>query len=248
MDHNLGKNIAELRKSKGWTQAMLAEKLNISDKAVSKWESGFGYPEITLLTKLAEIFELSIDYLMTGKSTAMNRYATNITTSIPVPLIANINHGIDTALQRIYDEGCKTYSWDKSKRNKFGNMQVLFANDATPDGYSVWGLTNCIIDNGRKTIDIDTAIAQSKKSWLDLIHYDGNTITEYWINTGAEPDDFFDDATTRLAFAKLKSSGPYVFLGIFKPTQWMRDPQLIGGKNVKSKTYTLISSKYDRSI
>ena len=163
MDHNLGKNIAELRKSKGWTQAMLAEKLNISDKAVSKWESGFGYPEITLLPKLAEIFEVSIDYLMTGKSTAMNRYATNRTTSIPVPLIANINHGIDTALQRIYDEGCKTYSWDKSKRNKFGNMQILFANGATPEGYSVWGLTNCIIDNGRKTINIDTAITQSKK-------------------------------------------------------------------------------------
>lgn len=46
MEHNLGKNIAELRKSKGWTQATLAEKLNISDKAVSKWESGFDlYPE-----------------------------------------------------------------------------------------------------------------------------------------------------------------------------------------------------------
>ena len=219
MEHNLGKNIAELRKSKGWTQATLAEKLNISDKAVSKWESGFG-----------------------------NKYATNRTTSIPIPLIANINHGIDTALQRIYDEGCKTYSWDKSKRNKFGNMQVLFANGATPEGYSVWGLTNCIIDNGRKTIDIDTAITQSKKSWLDLIHYDGNTITEYWINTGAEHDDFFDDATTRLAFAKLKSSGSYMFLGIFKPTQWTRESKLIGGKSVKSKTYTLISSKYDRSI
>lgn len=248
MEHSIAKTITSLRKAKGWTQVQLAAKLNVSDKAVSKWESDAGYPEITIFPKLAEIFDVTIDYIMTGKNTAMNTYTTNRLTTLPIPLVANFNHGIDTALQRIYDAGCRTYDWDKSKRNKFGNMQVLFANGATPEGYSVWGLTNCIIDNGRKTIDIDTAIAQSKKSWLDLIHYDGNTITEYWINTGAELDDFFDDATTRLAFAKLKSSGPYVFLGIFKPTQWMHEPQLIGGKSVKSKTYTLISSKYDKSI
>lgn len=38
-NHSIGKTIAELRKKKGWTQAELAEKLNVSDKAVSKWES-----------------------------------------------------------------------------------------------------------------------------------------------------------------------------------------------------------------
>lgn len=44
--HSIGKTIAELRKAKGWTQVELAERLNISDKAVSKWESEAGYPEI----------------------------------------------------------------------------------------------------------------------------------------------------------------------------------------------------------
>ena len=70
MAHSIGKTIAELRKAKGWTQIELAEKLNVSDKAVSKWESEGGFPEITQLPVLAKIFDVSIDYLMTGKETA----------------------------------------------------------------------------------------------------------------------------------------------------------------------------------
>ncbi len=69
MAHSIGKTIAELRKAKGWTQIELAEKLNVSDKAVSKWESEGGFPEITQLPMLAKIFDVSIDYLMTGKET-----------------------------------------------------------------------------------------------------------------------------------------------------------------------------------
>ena len=68
MAHSIGKTIAELRKAKGWTQVELAEKLGVSDKAVSKWESEGGFPEITQLPVLASIFEVSIDYLMTGKT------------------------------------------------------------------------------------------------------------------------------------------------------------------------------------
>lgn len=65
--HSVGKAIAVLRKEKGYTQAGLAKKLNITDKAVSKWESEAGFPEISQLPALAEIFEVTIDYLMTGK-------------------------------------------------------------------------------------------------------------------------------------------------------------------------------------
>ena len=67
MAHSIGKTIAELRKAKGWTQVELAEKLGVSDKAVSKWESEGGFPEITQLPVLASIFDVSIDYLMIGK-------------------------------------------------------------------------------------------------------------------------------------------------------------------------------------
>lgn len=49
------------------TQSALAARLNISDKAVSKWENGVGYPEITMLPLLAEIFSVPIDYFFKSK-------------------------------------------------------------------------------------------------------------------------------------------------------------------------------------
>lgn len=62
----LGKMVRKLRIKCGLTQADLAKKLNVSDKAVSKWESGGGYPDITQLPVLSEIFGVSIDYLLKG--------------------------------------------------------------------------------------------------------------------------------------------------------------------------------------
>lgn len=64
---SIGKCIAQLRKNKGWTQLELAEKLGVSDKAISKWESGNGLPEISMFPILAEVFGVTIDFLMTGK-------------------------------------------------------------------------------------------------------------------------------------------------------------------------------------
>lgn len=57
-------NITELRIKKGYTQLKLAEYLNYSDKAVSKWERGESLPDVTVLLKLAEIFGVSLDYLV----------------------------------------------------------------------------------------------------------------------------------------------------------------------------------------
>lgn len=65
----IGKIILRLRKQREWTQAELAKKLCVSDKAVSKWENGNGLPEISQLPMLTEIFGVSIDYLMTGAET-----------------------------------------------------------------------------------------------------------------------------------------------------------------------------------
>lgn len=67
MAHSIGKTIAELRKAKGWTQIELAEKLQVSDKAISKWEKDSGAPSVEFFPALADVFGVSIDYLMTGK-------------------------------------------------------------------------------------------------------------------------------------------------------------------------------------
>ncbi len=60
----VAKNIAELRQSKGMTQLELAEKLNYSDKAVSKWERAESMPDISVLVEIADMFGVPLDYLV----------------------------------------------------------------------------------------------------------------------------------------------------------------------------------------
>ena len=63
---NLGKMISKLRKKAGLTQSQLAARLNVTDKAISKWENGGGFPEITQIPALSEIFGVSSDYILKG--------------------------------------------------------------------------------------------------------------------------------------------------------------------------------------
>lgn len=63
-----GNMIAVLRKEKGMTQLELAEKMGVTDKAVSKWERDLSFPDVSSLPKLAEIFDVSVDELMQVKS------------------------------------------------------------------------------------------------------------------------------------------------------------------------------------
>lgn len=64
---NMGDTIAELRKEKGMTQKELADKLHITDKAVSKWERNVACPDTALIPRLAEILGISIEELMRAK-------------------------------------------------------------------------------------------------------------------------------------------------------------------------------------
>lgn len=63
----IGKRIADLRKANDITQLELAERLGVTDRAVSKWETGGSYPDITFLPKIADIFNISVDYLLRDK-------------------------------------------------------------------------------------------------------------------------------------------------------------------------------------
>ena len=63
----IGKFISECRKEKKLTQSQLAEKMNITDKAVSKWENGKSLPDISLLLPLCEILGISLNELFIGE-------------------------------------------------------------------------------------------------------------------------------------------------------------------------------------
>ena len=63
----LGARIATLRRSAGWSQAELAQKLQISASAVGMYEQGRREPAVEQLVRMAALFEVSVDYLLTGK-------------------------------------------------------------------------------------------------------------------------------------------------------------------------------------
>ena len=68
MDNNkVGKFIAYLRKEKGLTQQQLGDKLFVTDKAVSKWERGLSFPDITILQKLALILDADVSEILCGE-------------------------------------------------------------------------------------------------------------------------------------------------------------------------------------
>ena len=60
-------NIAALRRARGFTQAELAEKLGYSDKSVSKWERGDGLPDVLCLKAMADLFGVTVDYMLTAE-------------------------------------------------------------------------------------------------------------------------------------------------------------------------------------
>ena len=70
----IGKFIAEMRKEQGITQKGLAEKLEISDKTVSKWECGNGLPEISLMMPLCEVLGINVNELLSGEKLSENDY------------------------------------------------------------------------------------------------------------------------------------------------------------------------------
>ena len=70
----IGRFIQEKRKSKNLTQLELAEKLNITDRAISKWECGKSLPDASIMLELCEILGISVNELLTGEELEMKDY------------------------------------------------------------------------------------------------------------------------------------------------------------------------------
>ena len=69
---SIGETIASLRKEKGMTQNELAEKMNVTDKAVSKWERDLSCPDINTISKLADVLNVSVEELLKAKKQDYN--------------------------------------------------------------------------------------------------------------------------------------------------------------------------------
>lgn len=95
MKYQIGTNIANLRKRQGLTQAGLAEKLNYSDKAVSKWERGESVPDVVTLVALARQFEVSVDELISDQNALPENTG---------PVQQAMGHMVEKALKRKADK------------------------------------------------------------------------------------------------------------------------------------------------
>lgn len=70
----IGKFIAQCRKTKNMTQAELAEKLNITDRAISKWENGKGMPDSSIMLELCNELDISVNELLSGEKIETKDY------------------------------------------------------------------------------------------------------------------------------------------------------------------------------
>ncbi|MBQ3031014.1 MAG: helix-turn-helix domain-containing protein [Anaerotignum sp.] len=95
-----GAVIRELREKKQLTQAELAEKLNVSDKTVSKWETAKGYPDISLLEPIARVFGVSITELISGNAVQNENISANMLRSkfYVCPVCGNVIHSMGEAV------------------------------------------------------------------------------------------------------------------------------------------------------
>lgn len=76
-EQTFGRMITVLRKEKGMTQLELAEKMGVTDKAVSKWERDLSFPDISAIPKLAGIFGVTVDELMQVKADSTKTMESN---------------------------------------------------------------------------------------------------------------------------------------------------------------------------
>ena len=94
-----GAVIKELREKNHMTQAELADRLGVSDKTVSKWETAKGYPDITLLEPIAKEFKISVTELISGNAVSNVNVAANMLRSnlYVCPVCGNIIHSMGEA-------------------------------------------------------------------------------------------------------------------------------------------------------
>lgn len=100
MNYVTGKVIRELREKRGITQKKLSEILCVSDKTVSKWETGRGLPDISILSELAESLQVSVAELLAGEQIINNNASGNMrkTSFYVCPICGNVIQSVGVGM------------------------------------------------------------------------------------------------------------------------------------------------------
>lgn len=97
-----GEFIAAMRKEKGWTQAELARKLSVTDKAVSRWERGLGFPDINSIKPLAEALEVSVLEIMQSEKELQEKIPKNKAAEAADNMISLVVHHREIERRNIF--------------------------------------------------------------------------------------------------------------------------------------------------
>ena len=108
-----GAAIRALREKNRLTQQQLAEKLCVSDKAISKWETGKGFPDISLIEPLANVLQVSIPELLSGEQIIKSNRSANILKSnlYVCPICGNFFHSTGSVRGVPAGGGCGGRRW-----------------------------------------------------------------------------------------------------------------------------------------
>ena len=115
-----GAVIKTLREKNKMTQLQLADTLGVSDKTVSKWETGKGYPDITLLEPIADAFSVSVTELISGNTVYNSNISANMLKSkfYVCPICGNVIHSMGQAVINCHGVLLKTEEQEKADQNR----------------------------------------------------------------------------------------------------------------------------------
>ena len=202
---SMGKNIAYFRKSKGYTQEELGQKIGVTNQAVSKWESEASMPDIMLLPQIAKALDVTLDDLFadrvlntsTQESKVFNEQAVH---SFPKDAQAMI---IDSLCQQTNLVNCNSWDFLKAEQNpstkKFDQIRQFYTMCCLSDtsGAAFVSNTLTMIDSGIKPTDIgsifdkpEVASGMKKLSDSNVRRILAHICNDYFQST--KPFDYMD--------------------------------------------------------
>lgn len=160
---SLGEKIAMLRKAKGMTQEVLAEKCSVSAQAVSKWENDLTAPDISLLPRLSELLGVTVDELLgvqRKEVVAVNKETVDLTKML-LKVVVNSKNGDKVNLNiplSIAELFIKNGIIDDGENNKLGALKDID-----------FGQILSLVKEGAlgKLVDIDSADGDKVEIWVE---------------------------------------------------------------------------------
>lgn len=169
-----GAVIKGLREKNEMTQLQLANKLGVSDKTISKWETGRGYPDITLLETIADTFSISVTELISGNTVFNSNVSANVLKSkfYICPICGNVIHSMGEAV--IHCHGILLTAAEPEETDE--NHKILI--ERVEDEYYV-----CIEHDMKKSHYISFVAAESSdRIQMVKLYPEGNAEARFKIN------------------------------------------------------------------